>query len=463
MQFINREIELRDLNERWKKGSSEFFVIYGRRRVGKTELIKQFMKEKPSIYYMADKRSSKEQLRELGRLFGEYFKDDLLFKNGFNEWLEVFQYLKKNIKSSFVFAVDEYPYLVESDDSISSIFQKGYDEYLKDSKVFLILSGSSISMMEAETLSYKSPLFGRRTGQALIKPLSFKQSFQFFKEKNFEDFLEIYTICGGMPAYLLEIEKNLSLKDNIIKNIFSKTSFLYNEIEFILKEEFREPKNYLSILKAIALSKTKFGEIASSTGLSKNILTKYLDTLINLKLIQKEVAVTEGDLQKSKKGVYKIADNFFRFWFQYVFPYKSDLEIQRYEEVSRNIEETFDQMKSFVYEDVSLELLSDFREKIFNFERLGRFWNNREEIDIVGLNNKTKQIIFGECKWSKNLVGTDVYYDLKRKAIQVNWNKEDRKEYYILFSKSGFTKEMIELAKTEKVFLVKKGDLLILK
>lgn len=461
MQFINREIELNNLKERWKRGSAEFFIIYGRRRVGKTELIKQFITDKPSVYFMADKRSQKDQLRELGRLFGKQFNDDLLFKNGFNEWLEVFQYLKKNVKNSFIFAVDEYPYLTELDSSISSIFQKGWDEYLKDSKVFLILSGSSISMMESEALSQRSPLFGRRTGQALIKPLNFKQSFQFFKEKNFEDFLKVYTICGGMPAYLLEIDKELSFKENIINNIFNKTSFLYNEIEFILKEEFREPKNYLSILKAIALSKTKFGEIANNTGLSKNILTKYLDTLINLKLIEKEVAVTEGDLQKSKKGVYRIADNFFRFWFQYVFPYKSDLEIQRYEEVLRSIEESFDQIESFVYEDVCRELLSDFREKIFNFERISRWWNKKEEIDVVGLNNKTKQIIFGECKWSKNLVDVDVYYNLKRKAPQVDWNNESRKEYYILFSKSGFTKRMIELAKNEKVFLVERGELVM--
>ena len=139
---------------------------------------------------------------------------------------------------------------------MGSIFQKGWDEYLKNSKIFFILLGSSISMMESEVLSYKSPLFGRRTGQALIDPLNFKQSHQFFKEKSFEDFLEIYTILGGMPAYLLEFDKNISLKENIINNIFSKTSFLFNEIEFILKEEFRQPKNYLSILKAISLSKT---------------------------------------------------------------------------------------------------------------------------------------------------------------------------------------------------------------
>jgi len=458
MKFINRQLELDELNKRWKEDASEFFIIYGKRRVGKTELIKQFIKDKPSIYFVADKRSERDQLKELGMLFGNYFNDKLLVKNGFDEWLDLFQYLKENIKDRFIFAVDEYPYIVETNKSISSLFQKGWEEYLKGSKIFLILSGSSISMMESEVLSYKSPLFGRRTGQAQINPLTFKQAWQFFPEKSFDDFLSIYTICGGMPAYLLELKKELSLDENIKANIFKKTSFLYNEVEFILKEELREPKNYLSILKAISWSKTKFGEISNSTGLEKNILTKYIDVLVKLQLMEKEVPVTEENLQKSKQGIYKISDNFLRFWFLYVFPYKSDLEIERYDEVSRKIEETFGAIKANTYEKVCRELLSDFRNKIFSFERIGRWWRKEEEIDIVGVNKKTKEIIFGECKWSDNLVDKSVFYDLKRKSIEVKWNNEQRKEYFIIFSKSGFTKEMIALAKEENIFLVKGGE-----
>ncbi len=458
MKFINRQLELDELNKRWKGDASEFFIIYGKRRVGKTELIKQFIKDKPSIYFVADKRSEKDQLKELGMLFGNYFNDKLLVKNGFNEWLDLFQYLKENIKDRFIFAVDEYPYIVEANKSISSLFQKGWEEHLKGSKIFLILSGSSISMMESEALSYKSPLFGRRTGQAQIDPLTFKQAWQFFPEKSFDDFLSIYTICGGMPAYLLEIKKETSLDENIKTNIFKKTSFLYNEVEFILKEELREPKNYLSILKAISWSKTKFGEISNSTGLEKNILTKYIDVLVKLQLMEKEVPVTEENLQKSKQGIYKISDNFLRFWFWYVFPYKSDLEIERYDEVSRKIEETFGAIKANTYEKVCRELLSDFRDRTFSFERIGRWWNKEEEIDIIGVNKKTQEIIFGECKWSDNLVDKPVFYDLKRKSVEVKWNNEQRKEYFIIFSKSGFTKGMIALAKEENIFLVKGGD-----
>ncbi|MFA5072231.1 MAG: ATP-binding protein [Candidatus Pacearchaeota archaeon] len=457
MKFINREFELNELNKRWEEDASEFFIIYGKRRVGKTELIKQFIKNKPAIYFMADKRSVSEQLKELGRMFGAQFKDSLLSKNGFNDWLEVFQYLSEKTDDRFVFAVDEYPYMVESDKSIGSLFQKGWEEYLKNSKVFLIVSGSSISMMESEALSYKSPLFGRRTGQALISPLSFNQAWQFFPEKKFDDFLSIYTVCGGMPAYLLEIDKNIPLEENIKENIFKKTSFLYNEVEFILKEELREHKNYLSILRSVSSGKTKFGEISNDTGLEKNILTKYINTLIKLRLIEKEAPVTENNLQKSKQGIYKISDNFLRFWFYYVFPYKSDLEIERYDEVSRKIKETFGGIKALVYESVCRELLSGLRDKLFSFERVGRWWKKGEEIDIVGLNNKTKEIVFGECKWSDNPVDVGVYFDLKRKSEVVEWNKGERKEYFVLFSKKGFTQKMIDLAKKDKIFLIEKN------
>ena len=183
MKFINREEELKSLKEKWKSQKAEFFIIYGKRRVGKTELIKQFIKDKASIYFLADKRNTKEQLKELGEIAGNYFNDQILRSRGFNDWIEVFSYLKGKIKKRTVFVIDEYPYLVENDSSTSSLFQKGWDEYLKDTKIFLILCGSSVSMMESEALIYKSPLYGRRTGQILLKPLSFFESWKFFPQK----------------------------------------------------------------------------------------------------------------------------------------------------------------------------------------------------------------------------------------------------------------------------------------
>ncbi len=446
----------------WKERRSHFVVIYGKRRVGKTELIKQFMKKKPGIYFLSDKRSNHDQLRELSRMFGEYFNDPLLTKQGFGDWLDVFRYLKRNVRKPFVFAIDEYPYLVEVDKAISSVFQKGWDEYLKTSQVFLILSGSSISMMESEALIYTSPLFGRRTGQYLIEPMPFQASRKFFPKLGFKESLRIYTITGGMPAYLLQFEKNLSLEENIKRSIINKTSYLYNEIEFIIKEELREPKNYLSILSAIAWGKAKFGEIVNDTGLEKNVLNKYLDTLVKLHLIEKEVPITEDKPHKSRKGIYKIADNYFRFWFHYIFPYKSVLEINDSDQVLRAIKDSFTGLEALTYEKICREMLWQFKVKIFPFEQVGRWWDKEQEIDMIGINENTKEIVFGEVKWSKNEVGTDIYEKLKEKAGKVAWNSGNRKEYYILFSKSGFTKNMKDLAKKENVFLVRQDRLLSL-
>ena len=470
MPFINRAQELKALNEKWQSNIAQFFIIYGKRRVGKTELIKQFIKDKPAIYFLADKRTTQEQLRELGQIVGSYFKDEILIKNGFSDWLEVFLYLKtKTTNTALVLAIDEYPYLTENDKSTSSLFQKGWDEYLKNTKIFLILSGSSIAMMESETLNQSAPLFGRRTGQILVDPLNFAQSRKFFPEKNFSDFLNIYTITGGMPSYLKQFEGGSEMAEEIKKKIFNKTAFLYNEVEFTLKEELRETKNYLAILRAIALGKRKLSEIVYEVGLDKATTNKYISVLINLRLVEREVPITEEKPDKSRRGLYKISDNFFVFWFQYIFPYKSYLEMDNYDYVlekmfgglkyDNNVNSGFKNIAAQVYERVAVELLTAWQDKIFVFERVGRYWDRTQEIDVVGFSTSEKKIIFGECKWSVSPVGTNIYEELKKKAEKVGWNKNDRKEYYILFSKSGFTEEMVKIANNYGVFLVEKDVL----
>ncbi len=459
MTFINRHTELRALNEKWGDKKPHLFILYGKRRVGKTELIKQFIKDKPSLYFLADKRPESELLKELGRIAGDFFQDNFLKARGFGGWLDVFQYLKDKNKK-LIFAVDEYPYLLDAGNATGTLFQNGWDAYLKNSPVFLILSGSSISMMESEALAYTSPLYGRRTGQILLQPLPFMESSKFFPGKSFDEQLQFFTVTGGMPAYLLEINPAATLKENIKEKIFNRTAFLHNEIEFLTKEEFREPKNYLSILKAIAMGKRKFSEIINETGMGKNVLTRYINTLEHLSLIEKETPVTEKNPEKSRKGLYRIADNFIRFWFQFVFPFKSDLEIGRFQEALRKVDENFKYQESLTYESVCSERLGELSGVLFPFERIGKWWEREQEIDVVGLNQGTGDIVFGEAKWSEKQVGTDVFHALKKKADQVLWQPQKRKEHFILFSKSGYTKDMRALAKKEGVLLVHKDKLL---
>ncbi len=460
-KFINRQNELKFLNSKYGQKKSNLIIVYGKRRVGKTELIKQFIKNKNGVYFLADRRTVKDQLRELSQLFALHFKDEFIARNSFSDWLDVFIYLKDNVKDDFVFVVDEFPYLIETDHSVNSIFQKGWDEYLKDIPIFMILSGSSIAMMESEVLGYNAPLYGRRSGQILVKPLTFSQSREFFQNDDFEKHLSFYTLTGGMPAYILEMSENLSIFTNLKNKILNKNEFLYNEVEFILREELREPRIYLSILKAISWGKTRASEIINETGIEKNILHKYLGVLEHLQLIEREIPITEDNPEKSKKGIYKIRDNFFNIWFQYVYPYKSNLEVGEYKEVLNKFNSGFQIICGYIFEQVSIEIVKRYQKQIFNFERIGRWWDNNVEIDIVGLNNESKKILFGECKWSNKPVGVNILEDLINKAKYVNWNNTVRKEYYVLLSKSGFTDDLIKRTEIQSnIYLITQDKIL---
>lgn len=459
--FINRKEELNFLKTKWDERKAHLIIIYGKRRVGKTELIKQFIKNKNALYFLADKRTTQDQLKELGQLFGQHFNDEMLLKNGFSEWLDVFRYLRKNLKKPLIFAIDEYPYLCETDKSVSSLFQKGWDEYLKEIPIFMILSGSSIAMMESETLSYKAPLYGRRSGQILIKPLNFYQSWKFFKGTNFDEFIELYTLTGGMPAYLLEISSKKTPAMNLKEKILDRKEFLFGEVEFILREELREPRTYLSLLKAISWGKTKAGEIINETGIEKTHLHKYLGILEELHLIEREVPVTEKNSTKSKRGLYKISDNFLKVWFHYVYPFKSNLEIGNFTEALAKFKTNFGNLVSLTYEQICKEIIQNHRTRLFTCEKIGRWWDAETEIDLVGFSSDSKKIFFGECKWSNKPIGTNILQDLVEKSKKIDWNNRNRENHYVLFSKSGFTEDLHRVAKnTKNIHLFHKDQLM---
>lgn len=459
--FIDREKELDFLERLWNNNEPQLIVIYGKRRVGKTELIKQFIKDKPHIYFLAQKISENDNLKILGKIVGDFFNDKILQISGFQSWQVFFEYLRDKIKKNrLIIVIDEFPYLAEINKGISSIFQFGWDEFLKYCNVYLILCGSSIGMMESEVLSYKAPLYGRRTGQIFLKPFDFYNSSKFYPNLSFDIRLEFYSITDGNPHYLLKFCEKKTLKENIIDNLLTPLSELYSEVEFILREELREPRNYFSILKAISLGKTRLSEIMNETGFEKSFINKYIDILEKLHIIKKEVPVTEKNPLKSRKGVYKVDDQFFKFWFRYILPNRSLIEEGKIEKVLNLIFDDFNIFVSEVYENVAREILKLHENIIFDFDKIGKWWDKNEEIDIVAFSEKEKKILFGEVKWTNKPVGVNIYYDLKRKSKLVDWNKDNRKEYYCLFSKSGFTEEMKYISKMENVFLFYKDNLI---
>lgn len=460
MAFIDREREIEALERAWGEKDAQLFVVYGKRRIGKTALIKEFIENKPHVYFLAQRLSDSDNRRLLADLISDHFRDGLLGSIGFPDWRFFFQYCRERVKARMVIVFDEFPYLAEANKGISSAFQAGWDEMLRETPVFLILCGSSIAMMESEVLAQKAPLFGRRTGQIFLKPFSFADSRKFFPGASFDRCLEFFSLAGGNPSYLKRIDPGRSLEANIVDQVLQPEAFLSREVEFVLREELREPRNYFAILRAIALGKRRIGEIVNETGLEKGVLHKYLFILEDLHVVRKEIPITEKTPLKSRRGLYRFQDQFFHFWFRHVLPNRARIEEGRLEIVLQRLREDLPALVAENYERLAAEIIKSHEDRLFPVEAAGRWWDKNEEIDLVALNEERRTILFGEVKWSRRPVGTDVYEGLRRKAGLVDWHREERVERFCLFSKSGFTKAMRDLARKEGVSLFHQDQVL---
>ncbi len=430
-KFIDRKEEIKSLERRYKKREFEFIPIYGRRRIGKTELILQFIKNKKSIYFLATAGTKKENIERF-KTASSHLIDLSAIKE---EWEAIFEYIKNNLKERVVIVIDEFPYLIETERGLSSVFQAIVDLHLKNSKIFLILSGSSLSMMYKEVLTYRAPLYGRRTGQIHLKQLKFKDVIKFF-DKPLEEIIKIYSVCGGVPAYLNEFKENKEFFTLVKKKVLDKNSPLREEVTFLLRQEFRDPKVYMSVLSAMALGNRNLGKIINYCGFdSKTGIMPYLNALEYLEYVKRELPITEKP--RSKKGMYFISDRFFEFWFRFARANYSIIE-QDVDKGLEKVKRDFSSYVGFVFEDICKEFLWElrFKKEIFNFDRIGRWWRKDKEIDIVALNEQTKQILFAECKWQDRVNAKKVLAELKEKAQLVDWHNEKREEYYALFAKS---------------------------
>lgn len=450
--FVGRKRELAFLEERFVKGRPELIILYGRRRVGKTELTKEFLRRKRGIYYLGEKLPERLQLKKLSEKVVEFFNEDIITE--FSDWEMLFKYLAAR-HERYVLVIDEFPYLIEREPGIIAAFQKGWDEYLSKSNVFLILTGSSVSVMENSVLSYKSPLYGRRTGQLLLNQFTLSEIGDFFwKKYEFDDLLKIWGTLGGVPFYLEQFDSSLDYYGNVAERILNQGEVLFAEAEFLLNEELREPRNYFAILRAISLGKRKLGEIINETGIDKSSIMKYISVLNLLGIVEKEVPVGEDPL-KSKKGLYRIADNFFRFYFRYVFYYKDLVLTDQKERLLSILKNTENQFFSLTYEDFARSAIREITGS--NYIEIGRWWDRNSEIDLVGMDREERRILFGEVRWSGNPVGTDIFATLREKANLPQWDNFKKKEYAI-FSRSGFTKAVIEEAKSDRSLILVSGD-----
>lgn len=437
-KFVDRERELLFLERKYAEQGAQLVVIYGRRRIGKTEAASQFTTGKPSVYFLATKSSEKDNLDLFFGSLSEHFGGEVLSLE--KTWENAFRYLSKS-RERLILVVDEFPHLIEANRAIPSIFQRGWDLYLSKTNLMLLLLGSSVGMMESEVLSRSSPLYGRRTGQWRMDGIEFKYMREFFPPYSTEDQLRAYAVAGGVPAYLLKFDPAKDFWSNVEERVLQKGEFLYNEVEFLLKEELREPKIYMSILRAIAAGAAKFSEIMNSTGLDKSKLSAYLQTLESLRFVKKEVPVTESEL-RSKKGRYRLVDNFFAFWFRYALPNLAKLEKGEVKPVLKSIRRDFDVYLGRVFEDIALEFASEKLKP----SRIGKWWHKGEEIDIVALDEEKKGTTFIEVKWAdlREHEWGKVLDQLREKSQYVKWGRA--KENFGIVARTLENKEFLRRA-----------------
>ncbi|MCL5803154.1 MAG: ATP-binding protein [Candidatus Thermoplasmatota archaeon] len=457
-KFIDRKEEIEILERSYSKGEGGLFIIYGRRRVGKTELISRFITGR-GIYFMATNEGDRENIRDFQRIISEFIGDSSLRSGQFQDWYSLFSMIagnssfqKKCSEFKFIIAIDEFPYLIEANRSIPSIFQKVYDSLLRHMNIMLILSGSSISIMENEVLSYKSPLYGRRTGQLRLSPLNFRYIKEFLNYK-MTDLCRTYFVIGGIPEYLLRFESDLTFHENIYRNILSRGAPLYEEGEFLLRTEMREPRNYTLILRSIAHGNHTLGEICSYTGLDKSMVSKYIDVLMSLELIEPEVPFGASD--KFKRRLYWISDPYLSFWFRFVLPNKSEIEGSHMRELNKEFLNNFEVYAGEQFERLMKKLVAD---GIMGrtFDNVARWWGRNgskrsgediEEIDIVAYSEGRNELLFAECKWTSKPVSVTIVNRLKLKSKQLLEQYPESKVTYAVFSKSRFTGDIKEVKK----------------
>ena len=460
--FIGREREVAALDRLYESNKFEFAVIYGRRRVGKTALINHFIDNKEAIYFMGVESNEKQNLENFSKSIIEY-SSGIEAETSFLSFQSALEYVFKLAeKKRFILAIDEYPYVARSSKSLASTLQLLIDKYKDTSQLMLILCGSSMSYMEDEVLAYKSPLYGRRTAQMKIQPFSFEETCRCFKNFSDEDKALAYGIVGGTPQYLLQIDDRLSIEDNIKNTYLNPISFLYEEPTNLLKQEVREPAIYTAIITAIAVGASRMSDISNKVGEDSNICANYLKSLINLGIVKKETPYGE---KTSRKSIYSIEDNMFRFWYRFVPNNNSVIMRGAADIVYRRIEPQLAEYMSAVFEKICKQylwkLLLDGNSPV-EFSELGRWWGNdpiekkQTEIDIMGEQDK-KTALFGECKWTNEKVDLGVLETLIKRSKLFSYINV----HLFLFSKSGFTKGCIDKAnELGNVSLVTYADML---
>lgn len=456
--FIGRKEELRFLEERYESHGGQLIVLYGRRRVGKTETLRKFCENKPHVFYSCTECPDEKQLTAFSERILQKGMEATKYIRRFQDWSQALESIKDlPFDEKKLLVIDEFPYMVKNNPSIPSILQNLWDERLKDENVMIILCGSAMSFIEKEILAEKNPLYGRATGILKMNEMGFYDAIQFVENYSPEEKIVTYAVLGGIPHYLKQFDDRRSLKENICRNILTRGSILYSEVEFLMKQEFRETATYNAIIEAIALGNTKLNEMHQKTQIEKTKLSAYLKNLMDLGIIRREFPLTDSVKEQAniQRGLYQVSDSFFRFWYAFIFPNMSELENGDVEGIWKYVvEPELNFYTSYVFEEVCRQYLRQENRKNalqFRFTKIGRWWDKAQELDILAMDSKKEKFLLGECKYKNSPFAYADFEHMKTKFTPQNRGSE---VYYYLFSKSGFSEEIRMAAGDQEIGLV---------
>lgn len=449
--FIGRKKELKLLDELYNSQKFEMLILRGRIKVGKSYLLNHFSKkyQNNTVFFTADKSAEKSNVKSFCEELNNVLKFGT-FLNSFETWKDVFSFFKDiELKQRLVIIIDEFTYLHSSNPAFDSILQNAIDRVLKQKNVFLILCGSEVSTIEDIIDDSTKPLYGRKTAELKLEPFSYLEAKEFFPKYSNEEALTVYSILGGTPLYLSLFDDSLSIRENIIKNCLSTTGYLFNEVENLLRMELKETSFYKNIMLAINSGASNLNTIRDKVGEDSAKISKYISVLINLGYIKKEIPCGEKD--RIRNTLYSISDNYFAFYFAFIFKHRNILNGFISPEIFYEKEMTNEKLNAFIgkrFEDICKAYLKQqfyLGKMPFYPQEIGRWWGNnpilkkQEEIDILALDDENA--IICECKYTNEKFDLKQLKDLEQSALCIN--KENKS--FIIFSKSGVTTKVEEL------------------
>jgi AAA+ ATPase superfamily predicted ATPase len=448
-RFVNRVSEIESLNAVFSRPGAALYVLYGRRRMGKTTLLRHFVENHPGgVYHVADRAAEPDAIRLMAASMASALNEPTLESSEFKDWYSLFAaYDRVRPAGKSYLILDEFQYLCEVQPAFSSIIQRWWDEHWSRQDLMVVLCGSVISMMYKETLSRSSPLYGRRSGQWLLRPLRLPHVAALYSCLNPRASVELFTLTGGVPRYAELCTGFADFSCALDALVLLKGGPLYDEARFLLQDEVTVTNVYWSLLHAIGCGASRISEIAGRLGLPANQLTRYLSALQDLGFIRREVSITEPDPSKSKRGIYRIDDPFLRLWFGCVASYESLLEFGRISDARRLMAPRLATHQAEVFEGVCRQFVEDRLAEVGAI-RVGRYWDRTAEIDVVAVGDDGAVVLAGECKWMDGQVGVGVLEDLRLKAVKL-WPDRIGPMTLAVFSGGGFTDELQETAMTD--------------